>query len=397
MHCKQRLFSIRRLCLSAIAAAAFLALAAGCGPTNGLPELNGEFAYVANAGDGSISVFSIDTSTGLLTLIQSVPVKPGFRVFGLAMHWSNEFLYSTIDDASEVEEFDIGDGSYSGQIFLHNGPYPAANGPRAVALDPSGKYLFATNYGGIAQVVSQYKVDQSSGVLTANGTAPTGVRPFGIAIDPAGNCAYVANTGDSSLSEYGGVNTGSLTLDTTVSLGSPSEGPGPEMVAVQDNPGPKAKGQTVYVTDDNLGVVHQLGVFEELFGVRCNTGAEPVDISAKGKAFAIALHPKGQFLYTGNSSSNTISVFSVASTGQLTFLGQASKNLNDVLSIAIDLQGKFLYAANYGDSTVAEFAINQFTGGLIPLGKVNTENPAAVSGPITIVTTVNPVRLVKRF
>jgi DNA-binding beta-propeller fold protein YncE len=101
--------------IAAIAAA--IVIAAGCGPTNNLPELSGEFAYVANAGDGTISVFSIDTTTGALTFIQSVSVKPGFQVFGLAMHWFNEFLYSTIDDANEVEEFDIGDGSFSGQIF----------------------------------------------------------------------------------------------------------------------------------------------------------------------------------------------------------------------------------------------------------------------------------------
>jgi 6-phosphogluconolactonase (cycloisomerase 2 family) len=106
-----------------------------------------------------ISVFSIDTTTGALTFIQLVSVKPGYRVFGLALHWSNEFLFASIDDASEVEEFDIGDGSFSGQIFAHNGPYSAVNGPRAVAINPKGTYLFATNNGGSAQVVSQYAVD----------------------------------------------------------------------------------------------------------------------------------------------------------------------------------------------------------------------------------------------
>jgi 6-phosphogluconolactonase (cycloisomerase 2 family) len=80
--------------------------AAGCGPTNDFPPLTGEFAYVANAGDGTISVFSINSSTGALTLVQSVAAAPGFRVFGLVLHWSNEFLYTTIDDENEVESFE---------------------------------------------------------------------------------------------------------------------------------------------------------------------------------------------------------------------------------------------------------------------------------------------------
>ncbi len=384
--------------VAAICASLAVAIAA-CGPTNNLPELTGEFAYVANYADGSISVFSINTTTGALTLIEQIPVKPTFSVFGLALHWSNEFLYATIDDASQVEEFDIGDGFYSGQIIAHNGPYPADNGPRAVALNPKGTYLFATNSGGEAQDVSQYTVDQSTGVLTANGTAPAGSRPFGIAVDPGGNCAYVANTGDPSLSEYGITSTGTLTAGPKVSIGTFSEGPGPQLVAVQDNPGKDSRGETVYVTDNNLGVVHQLPVISGIIGVRCNTSAEAVDISAKGAAFGIALHPKGTFLYTGNSSSNSISIFSIATTGQLTLVGQQTAKLNDVLSLAVDLQGKFLYAANFGDSTVAQFSINQLTGALTPIGagKVNTENPAKTSAPVTIVTTVSNLTVIHKL
>src|SRR5260370_40439159 len=81
---------------------AVVATLAGCGPTNNLPSLTGEFAYVANAGDGTISVFSINSTTGVLTLIESVAAAPGFRVFGLALHPSWEFLYATIDDANHV-------------------------------------------------------------------------------------------------------------------------------------------------------------------------------------------------------------------------------------------------------------------------------------------------------
>ncbi len=384
------------------AIAAIVALLAGCGPTNGLPTLNGEFAYVANAGDGTISVFSIDATSGALTFIQSVTAAPGFRVFGLALHWSWEFLYATIDDANQVEGFDIGDGSFSGQIFDHSGPFAAVNGPRAVALNPAGSYLYATNNGGEAQVVSQYLVDQKSGGLTPNGTpAPTGARPFGIAVDPAGECAYVANTGDHSLSQYGITSTGTLAGGgSDVSLGGTADGPGPELVAVQNDPSAKiGAGPSIYVTDDDLQVVHHLKVTERFIGVSCAAGA-PTDYPAGGKAFGIALHPKGIFLFTGNSSSNTISVFSVGAGGALKLLSKTSANLSDPLSVAVDLQGKFLYAANFGNSTVAQYKINQSTGALTPIGagKVNTESPAnASSAPVTIVTTTAVLQIIHKL
>lgn len=383
------------------AIAATVALLAGCGPTNKLPTLNGEFAYVANAGDGTISVFSIDTTSGALTLIQSVPAAPKFRVFGLALHWSWEFLYATIDDANQVEGFDIGDGGFSGQIFAHSGPFAALNGPRAVTLDPTGSYLYATNFGGEAQVVSQYLVDSKLGGLTANGTAPTGNRPFGIAVDPAGRCVYVANNGSHTLSQYAITGTGTLTSGgPDVSLGGTTDGPGPQLVAVQNDPVIRiGSGPSIYVTDDDLQVVHHLSVAERFIGVSCNAGG-PIDYPAGGKAFGIALHPKGIFLFTGNSSSNTISVFSVGIGGALKLLSKTSANLSDPLSVAVDLQGKFLYAANFGNSTVAQYKINQSTGALTPIGagKVNTESPAnASSAPVTIVTTTAVLQIIHKL
>jgi 6-phosphogluconolactonase (cycloisomerase 2 family) len=395
-----RFFKAMTLSVAFVTLAA-LVLAAGCGPTNGLPELTGEFAYVANYSDSTISAFSIDITSGALTLIQSVPVDPTFTIFGLALHWSNEFLYATIDEANQVEGFDIGDGTFSGQIFDHTGPFPAVNGPRAVTLNPKGTFLYATNYGGVAQEVSQYTVDQSSGVLTANGTAATGERPFGVAVDPNGNCAYVVNVGDHSLSEYSIGGTGTLTNFGTVPLGGTSEGQGPELITIQTNTGTDVSppGETLYVSDDGLGVVHQLHVRELAIGVSCAV-APPVDISAAGNALGIARHPSGKFLYTANSSSNSISVFTVSGTGVLTLAGQSSANLSTAVSVAVDYQGKFLYAANLGNGTVAQFSIDQTTGSLTPIGAgtVNSENPAnSGSGPITVVTTLNPANTITKL
>jgi 6-phosphogluconolactonase len=381
--------------------ALMLAALSGCGPTNNLPELNGEFAYVANAGDGTISVFAIDSSTGRLSLIESVPAAPGARVFGLALHWSNEFLYATIDDLSQIDGFAIGDANYSGQIFARTATVAAADGPRAITLDPSGNYLYATNYGGEAEVVNEYQVDQHNGALTPLGTAPTGARPFGIAVSPDGGCAYVVNVGDHSLSAYA-ISGGTLSPVGTVHFQGSSVGQGPELVAVHDNPGATSgiPAATIYVTDDDLGVVHQISPgLRTITGPNC--GGEATDIDARGKAFGIAIHPTGKFLYTGNSSSNSVTVFSVDTQGRLTPAGIVTRNLAGPLSVAVDLSGKYLYAANFDDGTVAQFAINQTDGALTALNPptVATQQPTnSGAAPVTIVTTQSPTQtIVKPF
>jgi 6-phosphogluconolactonase (cycloisomerase 2 family) len=90
----------------------------------------------------------------------------------------------------------------------------------------------------------------------------------------------------------------------------------------------------------------------------------------------------------------------VGAGGVLKLLSKTSANLSDPLSVAVDLQGKFLYAANFGNSTVAQYKINQSTGALTPIGagKVNTESPAnASSAPVTIVTTTAVIQTIHKL
>lgn len=104
----------------------------GCGPTNGLPPLTGEFLYVSNDGDGLISEYSINTATGALTSVGTFNSMVPFPedLWLMAVHPTNEFIYAA-DENDDVRGFDIGDGGFSGLIFARNSIAPAVNGPRA--------------------------------------------------------------------------------------------------------------------------------------------------------------------------------------------------------------------------------------------------------------------------
>jgi DNA-binding beta-propeller fold protein YncE len=99
----------------------------------------------------------------------------------------------------------------------------------------------------------------------------------------------------------------------------------------------------------------------------------------------------GGFVYTANSTANTISAFSYDSTGNLTPLaGSPYSAGTKPEGIAIDPTGSYLYVTNNGDGTVSAFTIAQ-TGGLTPLGApVATGNLTSVPNPGPIDVKLDP-------
>ncbi len=77
---------------------------------------------------------------------------------------------------------DIGDGTYSGLIFLRNEILPAGNDPTGIAEDPEGKCVYVTNSGGTSTSVFNYQLGGSDGSLlldATNSRDPAGLNPPG--------------------------------------------------------------------------------------------------------------------------------------------------------------------------------------------------------------------------
>ena len=375
---------------------AIAAVTSGCGPTNGLPPLTGEFLYVSNSQDAIVSEFSIDTATGLLSFVAQFLAEPGAETRGLAIHPSNEFIYDDADFPGNVVGMDIGDGSFSGMIFARNSITPAINGPTEIALDPTGKCAYVTNFGGTAAQVSIYLIDQSSGVLNSMGSATAGQTPLGVAVKPNfGTMMLVVNRFDQSVSDFfrpgvfnpQGLRTcrlqdnGTLDLSTVGAVAAT-----PELVAFHPTL-PNA-----YVTDDSLDQIYELRIDTVSFTVSLLGTVAPTPSGAVQPApFSIVAHPGGKFLYTGSPSNGIVSEFSIDTAGLLTWESNISTGASSPISLAIEPMGRFLYAANIGNSTVAMFSIDPTTGALSPIGEPNTinaESPANPgSGPFSVVTT----------
>ena len=179
-------------------------------PSQVIVDSFGKFVFVSNFNDsmGAISAYSIDPTTGALTPVPGSPFptqagSPG--PWGLAISGGGKYLCvamvgtANANNAISVFSIDSATGVLS-QIV--GSPFPAGQGPLALATDPAGKYLFATNL--FEGSLSAFTVDGNSGALTAMAASPfpTHNVPVSVAVAPDGKYVYVANSASGDISVY---------------------------------------------------------------------------------------------------------------------------------------------------------------------------------------------------
>jgi 6-phosphogluconolactonase (cycloisomerase 2 family) len=103
----------------------------------------------------------------------------------------------------------------------------------------------------------------------------------------------------------------------------------------------------------------------------------------------MAIEATGHFLYSANSGSNDISIFSIDQlTGQLTVIPGTVPAGNHPESLVADAGGRFLYVTHSGDKNTWTYSIDGTTGALTPVGTpVATGNsPGALAASFDVVT-----------
>jgi len=108
----------------------------------------------------------------------------------------------------------LGNGTLT-EITAQGSPFPAGNGPRSIAIDPAGKFVYVGNEND--STASAFTVNPSTGALTENTQAGSpfnvggAVRP--ITVDTSGRFVYVGRWSANSLSPFSiNATTGALAL-----------------------------------------------------------------------------------------------------------------------------------------------------------------------------------------
>jgi 6-phosphogluconolactonase len=181
---------------------------------------SGKFAYAANANNtpgmaGNVSMYTINATTGALTSTGTIAAG---TIFGepnptaMAVDPTGSFAYVANSGSNNVSMYSI---NTTTGILTSVGTIASGTNPLSVAVDPTGKFAYVTNSG--SNDVSTYTINATSGALTSTGMVAAGQSPTSIAIHPSGNFAYVTSSGSNDVSMYSiDPSTGALTLIGTV-------------------------------------------------------------------------------------------------------------------------------------------------------------------------------------
>ena len=174
--------------------AAFLTKPA-LGPRHFITSSDNKFVYVLSELTGTVTTFSLNSDTGLLTEVSSAsglpsesklvpgaprgPLAPGGPpprntdndIWAADLHLTpnGKFLYMTERTSNSLATFSV-DGASGQLIFL--GSTPTENQPRGFAIDPKGRFLVVS--GEKSDTISAYAIDEASGVVKLIGKYPAG-------------------------------------------------------------------------------------------------------------------------------------------------------------------------------------------------------------------------------
>jgi 6-phosphogluconolactonase len=143
---------------------------------------NGNFVYVANAGNNNISGFAIDLTQGdigNLIPVTGSPFPAGLNPVAAAIDPSNQFVYVVDQNSNQVSGYRI--TRVSGKLVpLSNSPFNTGAAPVAIGISPTNKFLYVSNNS--ANTISAYSIDPPSGNIGPISSAvSTGSLPAGIA------------------------------------------------------------------------------------------------------------------------------------------------------------------------------------------------------------------------
>ena len=183
---------------------------AGTSPDSVAVDPAGKFAYVTNFGSNDVSMYTIDATTG--TLISIGTIATGTDPVSMAVDPAGKFAYVTNSNSNDVSMYTI--NATTGAL-TSVGTIAAGTNPVSVGVDPSGKFAYVANFN--SNDVSMYTLNATTGALTPIGTIAAGMSPTSIAVHPSGKFAYVTNAASNEVSMYSiDAATGALTLIGTI-------------------------------------------------------------------------------------------------------------------------------------------------------------------------------------
>lgn len=210
---------------------------------------SGSYLYAASmGGSGGVVGYSIDQTTGALTLLPGSPfsnTNGGFANTGdgITIHKNGQWLYMGLTGRKRVAAYSIdpttGVLTGIGTPVLNNSTTGYTdNGGSGANISPDGLFFYGTAFsttGSDPKKILTYSIDQTTGDLTLVSEADAGGGPNDIRVDINGQFAYSCNSLNSpSISAFSrDKTTGALSPLSPRDLSIPTANGGPGIMVIQ--------------------------------------------------------------------------------------------------------------------------------------------------------------------
>lgn len=311
--------------------------------------------YISNADDGNIVAYELNADNGELSAKQTITA--GDNVMPLVVSPNHKMLYASIRANPHA--------AVNFSINQSNGWLTKISQTRIqhdmcfIATDVDGEYLISSSYGGSSITVNAIN---TNGEVVMHGakTYPTGLHDHAVLMDATNRFLFTTNIGsDQILQMVFNQETGEITPNTPAAIKTKT-GAGPRHLRFSpDN-------KFVYLLNEYNGTVN-------VYAFNKNNGTleekQSISMSARGfkekpSAAEIQITPNGQYVYTSERRTNTLSIFRRhKKTGLLTY-AQSIPTEKKPRSFAITPNGRHLLSAGQESAHVSLYEISQDTGHL---------------------------------
>jgi 6-phosphogluconolactonase len=337
-----------------------------------------------------IYVSRLDLASGTLSTPQlaAETTSPSFlaaRPQGDVLYAVNEIDKFQGKPAGSVSAFTI--DKKTGMLTLLNQQSSGGSGPAHLAVDRTGANVLVANYGGgsieVLPVEKDGRLKTATAFVQHKGSSVDPERqkePHAhyITVDPSNRLAYVADLGlDKILIYRFDAAKGTLAPNEPASA-SVKPGSGPRHIAID------SKGRFAYVINEMSCTLTAFsrdggnGGLKELQTV--STLPQGQAVAADYSTAEVLVHPSGKFLYGSNRGHDSIAVFAIdEQSGRLTLVQHESTQGKIPRGFGIDPSGAYLIVGNQKSDSVVVFRIDKNTGKLTPTGK-----PITVGAPVSV-------------
>lgn len=328
----------------------FINSAVGSNPSDLAITPNGQYVYVTNIADNTVSVVSTATNKVVQTISDSSFNQP--YTVSINPAGTKAYVTNSAPTATTVSVISIATNMVIAVISGFNG------GPSGMAITPNGLFGYVNNYGNPHNFAQRGATVQKVNLTTNTVVASISVGnyPAAVTMHPSGNYVYVANYNTGTV----GADTVSVIQTTTDTVIATISGLfGPYQIAI--NPAGTYAYVTNYGNNFNAG---QYGTTVSVIDVNPASGTfnTIVDTIVVGtQPSGIAINPAGTYAYVtlynndvGNGS------FKVIQLSNNTVIDPTFTLGSGPAEIIVSPNGANAYIVNYNDNSLEALSLSFF-------------------------------------